>query len=108
MEVNFEYLVGDEVIVKTSKEKGKVQQRKIEIFDSGYSTTVRENYQIKYSNKPYSQPIWLLASQLELDKVDDKLNDEYSVLSVIIDTFLMNGHRNYDMVRQYNEMRNNL
>ncbi|MEH6940715.1 hypothetical protein [Bacillus sp. JJ722] len=71
MEVNFEYLVGDDVIVKTSKEKGKIQQRKIEIFDCGYSTTVKENYQIKYSNKPYSQPIWLQASQIEMDRLSN-------------------------------------
>lgn len=108
MEVNLEYLVGDEVIVKTSKLKGKIVQRKVTITDTGFKTYFIEMYQIKYVTRPYQPLEWVNVDRIELDKVNNELSDEYGVLSVIIDVNLLQGYRNDEMVKMYNEMRNTL
>ena len=106
MEFNFEYLIGDEAVVKSSNKEVKVEQRKITITDNGVKTFYTEEYYVKYINKPYYQGLWVKKDDLALANAPDELKRPYEVLSVIIDTYLMK--RDFEMVKKYSQMRDEL
>ena len=103
MEINFEYLVGDDVIVKSSNEPCKIEQRKVTILEYGKSSNVREEYYVKYKNKPYYQGIWVANSDLVLARVEDELSieAEYYRLTALIDTYLSKERLNLELVKKY-------
>ena len=108
MEINFEYLIGDDVVLKSTGDKAEITQRKVEIVDTSGGTRQTEFYYIKYKDRPYAQGTWIKSDYIALDKIDDELKFPEQVCYVIIDTFLMKDHINFDMVKHYNDERNNL
>ena len=108
MNHSFERLIGDDVILKSTGDKAEITQRKLEFIDTGAQTRYTEFYYIKYKDKPHAQGTWIKSEYIKSDKVDDELKYPEQVYYVIIDTFLMKDHINFDMVKYYNDERNNL
>ena len=103
MGYNFEYLTGDDVVVKSNNEVCKIEQCKVTITKQGKSTNVREEYYVKYKNKPFYQGVWVIKDDLVLAKVEDEVSveSEYYRLTALIDTYLSEESRNLELVKKY-------
>ena len=108
MKYPYKFLIGDNVIVKSTGDKAVVTQQRYEDINNGSRISKTESYYIKYKDKPHGYGKWIEVEHLELDKVDDELKHPEQVYYVIIDTFLKKEHLNFDMVKYYDDERNNL
>lgn len=95
---DFRYKIGDKVVIKFNKVHGEILSRKLEYYENGNSSIIKELYFVKYDE--YRKQ-WYSSEQLNLSF---ELQHEESILKLLID---VNLHRPefYQYVKQFEEER---